>query len=74
MKAADGQPSGQAGLPPIFIFTPEKALLNLLYLNREYKSEEDMEELRHDDDLMASEFIRKRMDEDAQFNTPSFVI
>ena len=63
IKAADAQLSGQAGLPPIFIATPEKALLDLLYLNREYKSEEDMEELRLDDDFMASEFSRERMDE-----------
>ena len=36
--------------------TPEKALLDLLYLNPFYKTEQDMEELRLDEDFMQSEF------------------
>ena len=32
--------------------TPEKALLDLLYLNPYYKTEQDMEELRLDEDFM----------------------
>lgn len=35
--------------------TPEKALLDLLYLHPEYCSEEDMAELRLDDDYLAEE-------------------
>ena len=40
--------------------TPEKALLDLLYLNPYYKTEQDMEELRLDEDFMQSEFNRER--------------
>ena len=40
--------------------TPEKALLDLLYLNPFYKTEQDMEELRLDEDFMQSEFNRER--------------
>ena len=40
--------------------TPEKALLDLLYLNPYYKTEQDMEELRLDEDFMQSEFDRER--------------
>lgn len=36
--------------------TPEKALLDLLYLNPYYKTVHDMEELRLDEDFMQSEF------------------
>ena len=39
--------------------TPEKALLDLLYLNPFYKTEQDMEELRLDEDFMQSEFNRE---------------
>ena len=42
--------------------TPEKALLDLLYLNPFYKTEQDMEELRLDEDFMQSEFNRERLD------------
>lgn len=35
--------------------TPEKALLDLLYLNPYYKTEQDMEELRLDEDYMQNE-------------------
>ena len=40
----------------ILFATPEKALLDLLYLNPFYKTEQDMEELRLDEDFMQSEF------------------
>ena len=40
--------------------TPEKALLDLLYLNPFYKTEQDMEELRLDEDFMQSDFNRER--------------
>ena len=40
--------------------TPEKALLDLLYLNPYYKTEQDMEELRLDEDFMQNEFNRER--------------
>ena len=42
--------------------TPEKALLDLLYLNPFYKTEQDLEELRLDEDFMQSEFDRERLD------------
>ena len=41
--------------------TPEKALLDLLYLNPYYKTEQDMEELRLDEDFMQNEFNRERL-------------
>ena len=41
--------------------TPEKALLDLLYLNPFYKTEQDMEELRLDEDFMQNEFNTTRM-------------
>ena len=40
--------------------TPEKALLDLLYLNPYYKTEQDMEELRLDENFMQSEFNVER--------------
>ena len=39
--------------------TPEKALLDLLYLNSYYNTEQDMEELRLDEDFMQNEFNRE---------------
>ena len=41
--------------------TPEKALLDLLYLNPYYKTEQDMEELRLDEDFMQNEFRTERL-------------
>ena len=41
--------------------TPEKALLDLLYLNPYYKTEQDMEELRLDEDFMQNELNRERL-------------
>ena len=49
-------PSGRG----LLVATPEKALLDLLYLNPYYKTEQDMEELRLDDDYMQNEFNRGR--------------
>ena len=47
----------------ILFATPEKALLDLLYLNPYYKTEQDMEELRLDEDFMQNEFNRERFSE-----------
>lgn len=41
--------------------TPEKALIDLLYLNSYYKTEQDMEELRLDEDFMHDEFNNDRL-------------
>ena len=41
--------------------TPEKALLDLLYLNPYYKTEQDMEELRLDEDFMQNELNLERL-------------
>lgn len=41
--------------------TPEKALLDLLYLNPFYKTEQDMEELRLDEDYMQNELNLERL-------------
>ncbi|MBR1379249.1 MAG: hypothetical protein IJ557_09015 [Bacteroidaceae bacterium] len=43
--------------------TPEKALLDLLYLNPYYKTEQDMEELRLDEYFMQSDFKTARFSE-----------
>ena len=43
--------------------TPEKALLDLLYLNPYYRTEQDMEELRLDEDFMENEFNKDRLTE-----------
>ena len=45
----------------VLFATPEKALLDLLYLNLFYKTEQDMEDLRLDEDYMQSEFDCQRM-------------
>ena len=42
--------------------TPEKALLDLLYLNPFYKTEQDMEDFRLDEDFMQSEFNWERLE------------
>lgn len=47
----------------VLFATPEKALLDLLYLNPFYKTEQDMEDLRLDEYYMQSEFNRNRMDD-----------
>ena len=44
----------------ILFATPEKALLDLLYLNPYYKTEQDMEDLRLDEDFMQNEFNQTR--------------
>lgn len=43
--------------------TPEKALLDLLYLNPYYKSEQDMEELRIDEDFLHNDFNMSLMED-----------
>lgn len=54
------------------IATPEKALLDLLYLNSFYKSENDMLELRLDEDFLQTELDLDRMEEFlAQFKNKS---
>ena len=45
----------------ILFATPEKALLDLLYLNPFYKTEEDMEQLRLDEDFMQTQLNRDRL-------------
>jgi len=42
--------------------TPEKALLDLLYLNPYYRTEDDMENLRLDESFMHDELDRERLD------------
>ena len=47
---------------------PEKALLDLLYLYPFYNTEEEMEELRLDEDYLTNDLDIKRLDEyTAQF-------
>ena len=43
--------------------TPEKALLDLLYLNPFYKTEQDMEELRLDEDYIQNELNLERLND-----------
>ena len=50
----------QSGRGLLFV-TPEKALLDLLYLNPFYKTEQDMEELRLDEDYMQNELNLERL-------------
>ena len=45
----------------VFLATPEKALLDLLYLNPYYRTEQDMEDLRLDNDFMLNDFNTERM-------------
>lgn len=45
----------------LLLATPEKALLDLLYLNPFYRTETDMEELRLDEDFMQGELSRERL-------------
>ena len=47
----------------LWFATPEKALLDLLYLNPFYKTEQDMEEFRLDEDFMLNEFSTERLDD-----------
>ena len=45
----------------ILFATPEKALLDLMYLNPFYKTEEDMEQLRLDEDFMQTQLNRDQL-------------
>lgn len=45
----------------VLIATPEKAILDLLYLNPFYETEQDMEELRLDEDFMQNELDMDRL-------------
>ncbi len=47
----------------MLLATPEKALLDLLYLNPQYNTEADMQELRLDSDFMQEELNVTRLDE-----------
>ena len=47
----------------LLLATPEKALLDLLYLNPFYKTEQDMEELRLDEDFMQDGLDTERLSE-----------
>lgn len=50
------------GGPIIQFATPEKALLDLLYLDSFYNSEKEIEELRLDEDILATDLDRDRME------------
>lgn len=50
------EPKPMADGRSILFATPEKALLDLIYLNPYYNSKQDMLDLRLDDDYMADEF------------------
>ena len=43
--------------------TPEKALIDLLYLYPQYSTEEEMRELRLDEDFMQNELDKERLTE-----------
>ena len=45
----------------VLMATPEKALLDLLYLNPYYKTEQDMEELRLDEDYLQNDLDSERL-------------
>lgn len=45
----------------VLIATPEKAILDLLYLNPFYETEQDIEELRLDEDFMQNELDMDRL-------------
>ena len=45
----------------LLIATPEKAILDLLYLNPFYETEQDMEELRLDEEYMQNELDMDRL-------------
>ena len=45
----------------VLFATPEKALIDLLYLNPYYKTEQDMEELRLDEDFLQDELNKERL-------------
>ena len=47
----------------MLLATPEKALLDLLYLNPFYKTEQDLEELRLDEDFMQDGLDTERLSE-----------
>lgn len=47
----------------VLLATPEKALLDLLYLNSYYKTEEDMSQLRLDEDFIQTELNRPLLTE-----------
>lgn len=55
-----------ADAPDIYMATPEKALVDLLWLNPQYRTEEDFLHLRLDADMMASGWDRALFMEMAQ--------
>lgn len=57
------EPRTLSGGRTYMLATPEKALLDLLYLHPEYRSEEDMLELRLDEDYLAEELNMDRLRE-----------
>lgn len=62
-------PDGRA----ILFATPEKALLDFIYLNPSYKTEEDFLELRLDEDFMSGEFNYNQFREySAHIKLPAF--
>ena len=57
------EPKATAAGRSVLMATPEKALLDLLYLNPYYVTEQDMEDLRLDDDYMHNELNMSRLAE-----------
>lgn len=55
------EPKPMADGRTILFATPEKALLDFLYINPFYKSTEDMLDLRLDEDFMAEDFNLERL-------------
>lgn len=55
------EPKSISGGRTYMLATPEKALLDLLYLHPEYRSEEDMLELRLDEDYLENELNFNRL-------------
>lgn len=56
------EPKSFSGGRTYMLATPEKALLDLLYLHPEYRSEEDMIKLRLDEDYLENELNFNRLD------------
>lgn len=54
------EPRPMAGGRTLFFATPEKALLDLLYIYSFYASKEELEQLRLDEDYMVEELNRER--------------
>lgn len=66
------EPRTLSGGRTYMLATPEKALLDLLYLHPEYRSEEELVELRLDEDYLAEELDMARLrDYLIRWNSPA---